>query len=100
MIDNKFSPDFPMIGKVLDMEKMNLESKLSHLRNNESWKCMNRKEVIKEHSSTWKSNGLNNLQYKEISREWLNEFSIKIVVDVLLNNHWTDSTCGENDKQY
>ena len=46
------------------MEDMNLENKLKFLRNHKIWKCMNKTEVLEEHSSSWKKNGLSSLKYE------------------------------------
>ena len=55
---------YPTTGKIFDMENMNLKSKLQFLRDNKVWKCMNKTEVLEEHSSSWKTNGLESLNYE------------------------------------
>ena len=45
------------------MEAMNLKQKLSFLKQHSTWKCMNKKEVLAEHDSSWRTNGLSNLTY-------------------------------------
>ena len=46
-----------------------IEEKLSFLKKQKDgardnkWKCMVKEELLKEHSKTWKSNGLSNLEY-------------------------------------
>ena len=45
-------------GTITDLEEMTLEEKLGFLRENKSWKCMVKWEVLKEHEETWKTNGL------------------------------------------
>lgn len=95
-------PIFPS-GKnatIVDMENMTLESKLNFLRVNKVWKCLNKNEVLEEHASTWKTNGLSDLKYNELSRVNLNDHCVKVRVDLLLNNHWTDSKSGINDTSY
>ena len=57
---------FPTSGKITDMEDMDLENKLKFLRNHKIWKCMNKTEVLEEHSSSWKKNGLSSLKYEGI----------------------------------
>lgn len=59
---------YPTIGKITDMENMNLKSKLQFLRENKVWKCMNKTEVLEEHASTWNANGLSSLKYQGASR--------------------------------
>ena len=81
------------------MENMELDTKLKVLRENRLWKCMNKNEVLAEHETTWQVNGLIDLNYKEIKRIILNDFTIKITVDLLLNNHWTDDRSGIDDSQ-
>jgi hypothetical protein len=55
---------FPTSGKITDMEDMNLKNKLDFLREHKVWKCMNKTEVLEEHSSSWMQNGLNSLKYE------------------------------------
>ena len=87
-------------GSFTDLEDMNLESKLQYLRSNKLLKCMNKIEVLAEHATTWRENGLSNLQYTEVSREALGEHATKITVDVMLNcGHWTDKRSGIQDPQ-
>jgi len=83
------------------MEDMNLDKKLAFLRTNKILKCMNKHEVLAEHDRTWRTNGLKNLHYKELSRVALDKQGkcLKITVDVELNNHWTDERCGIADTQ-
>ena len=97
----KFKPTAPTpgIGSFKDLEEMTLESKLSFLRGHKKWKCMNKTEVLGEHTDSWKSNGLNSLRFEEISRQVLLPHCIKITVDVMLNDHWTDLVCGVDDTQ-
>lgn len=49
------------------MENMNLKNKLQFLRDHKIWKCMNKTEVLEEHSSSWMRNGLSSLDYKGAS---------------------------------
>lgn len=94
------SPIAPNHGDIVDMENMQLDTKLLFLKSHSHWKCMNKNEVLKEHEETWKQNGISNLKFKELHRETMSEHCIKITVDVELNDHWTDSRCGEHDMQY
>jgi len=93
-------PTAPSTGKLTDMEDMSLADKLSYLKSNKVLKCMNKIEVLNEHETTWQTNGLNSLQYEELSRETLNPHASRVTVDVQKNNHWTDERCGIDDKQY
>ena len=54
---------------------------------------------IIEHEKTWFTNGLYDLKYKELNRVYLNDYSSKITIDILLNSHWTDERCGIDDTQ-
>ena len=81
------------------MENMNLKEKINHLKANRVWKCMNKNEVLEEHTVSWKANGLSNLVYKKISRSDINQYAVVINVDVMLNQHWTDLVCDENNSQ-
>lgn len=58
----------PTKGSIIDLENMNLEEKLEYLRENDL-KFMRKKEVLAEHSSTWYSNGLNNINYEVIEQK-------------------------------
>lgn len=82
------------------MESMSLEDKLTTLRSHSLWKCMNKTEVLQEHKDTWRSNGLSNLRYKELSRSSVGHERVSMVrVDVCLNGHWTDVACSLDDNQ-
>lgn len=91
----------PSSGSFTDMENMDLHSKLRYLRENKALKCMNKVELLEEHSSTWRRNGLNNLHYHELQRQLIpsGEGHVsRILVDVQLNDqHWTDEVCGIDD---
>ena len=77
-----------------------MQSKLDFLRVNRVLKCMNKREVITEHADTWTTNGLKTLAYQEISRRgYINDHAWRILVDVQLNSHWTDTACGIDDPQ-
>jgi hypothetical protein len=58
---------------------------------------MNKYEVLLEHNSTWKTNGLNTLDYVELSQTECGHKCIRIIVDVKLNNHWTDNYIDINN---
>ena len=89
----------PTEGSIIDLEEMTLNDKLNFLREHKVWKCMNKVEVLAEHESTWSQNGLCNLSYKELSSTILNDHSVMIKVDVLLNDHWSDYVCDLSNKQ-
>lgn len=95
----QFEPTFPTQGSITDLEEMSLSSKIAFLKQNKIWKCMNKQEVLEEHESSWRTNGLANLSFKLIDKSWLNKFTIKIVVDVSENGHWTDLVSGAADTQ-
>lgn len=86
----------PTHGSIEDMENMSLVDKLSFLKKHKDWKCMMKWELEADHASTWKTNGLANLDYVVCRRNEIAEKRCSIVtVDVKLNNHpMTDSKCG------
>ena len=55
-------------GRITDLEDMGLQEKLDFLRENEL-KFMQKKEALAEHEKTWKTNGLNSLDYETLSTE-------------------------------
>ena len=54
---------------------MNLPKKLQFLREHKVWKCMNKTEVLEEHSSSWKTNGLSSLHFTGKKGKGYSEFS-------------------------
>ena len=88
---------WPDKGSLRDLEEMNVEEKVQHLRENRDWKCMVKRELLSEHDRTWKMNGLGNLGYSVLQQEPLHESekATKITVDVGLNdNHWSNEHSG------
>jgi hypothetical protein len=81
------------------MEEMTLQTKLDFLKQNKIWKCMNKTELLGEHNSTWKTNGIIDLNYTEEKRININDNCIIFTVDVLINEHWTDLVCGIDNTQ-
>ena len=54
---------------------------------------------MKEHEATWKTNGLSDLTYSLLSKEYLDKDkkSTKITVDVKLNgSHWSNEKVDMN----
>jgi hypothetical protein len=96
----------PSTGSIYDMEEMDLKMKINFLKEHELLKCMNRNELLDEHESSWKSNGISQFktspQFKVIQREYIgNDFCVIYTVNLSLNGgHWSDAVCGENDLQY
>jgi hypothetical protein len=90
--------EWPAKGTLEDLEEMTLTQKLDFLRENKQWKCMVKWEALDEHVTTWKTNGLADLNYKVLKTETLDpkNKSSKITVDVKLNgnNHWANEKCG------
>jgi len=102
--------DSPRSGTIIDLEDMSLSEKLNMLRENKEWKCMVKWEALEEHESTWRTNGLADLNYSILKKEDLDEGksitggsilgdhrsrATKVTVDVKLNgNHWTNEKCG------
>lgn len=91
----------PSAGTIEDMEQMDLDEKLSYLRENKLLKCMNKNELLREHAETWKENGLSHLKYTELERTCIGMIAVRIKVDVELNGgHWSDERCGMEDNQF
>ena len=89
--------DKPDKGTLVDLEQMDLSEKLAFLRDHKSWKCMVKWEAADEHESTWKSNGLADLQYKLLETKPLNDHKTASIytVDVKLNgDHWANAKAG------
>ncbi|CAH0480202.1 unnamed protein product [Peronospora belbahrii] len=80
----------PTSGTVRDLEEMNLEEKLTVLRNSK-WKCTVKHELLKEHQRTWKKNGLKSLHYEYVHAKAINKHCTKITVKLGPNGHWSDS---------
>ena len=53
-------------GSIKDLEELTLQQKLDYLRENDL-KFMKKKEALSQHESTWRQNGLNNLNFRMIS---------------------------------
>ena len=89
--------DKPDKGTLVDLEQMDLSEKLAFLRDHKSWKCMVKWEAADEHESTWKTNGLADLQYKLLETNPLNDqkTASMYTVDVKLNgDHWANAKAG------
>ena len=86
------------------MEEMSLTEKTTFLKEQETIKCMNKKELLNEHESTWQENGISafrDSQHFTIEdSQYLNVFCVKYTVELAPNFHWSDKVCGEKDKQY
>ncbi len=70
-------------GSIRDLEDLTLEKKLDYLKENDL-KFMQKNEALAEHEATWKKNGLNTLNYKEMEIDSCGLKCEKITVD--LNN--------------
>ena len=53
-------------GSINDLEELTLDEKLEYLKKNDL-KFMLKNEALAKHESTWKRNGLNTLNYKEVN---------------------------------
>lgn len=86
------------------MEDMSLDQKLTFLKQQATIKCMNKIELLNEHEKTWQENGINAFRDSEQfivqNAQYLSDFCVKYTVELAPNFHWSDSKCGENDKQY
>jgi len=109
---------------IKDLEDMTIDQKMTHLKANSHWKCMNKWELLEEHTSSWSKNGLSNLNYQIIHQDdsfSLTQsssnsnssssnnnssthvsFSTKIQVNIRLNEpfHWTNLRCDINNVEY
>mmetsp|Transcript_17497 Transcript_17497/g.36907 ORF Transcript_17497/g.36907 Transcript_17497/m.36907 type:complete len:338 (+) Transcript_17497:226-1239(+) len=91
----------PDHGTIVDLEDMDLSTKLGFLKKNKEWKCMVKWEALEEHPTTWNRNGLADLKYgikmiKRMDKEDGGESKVtKLTTDVQLNaNHWANDKCG------
>jgi hypothetical protein len=94
--NGKMKVEHPTEGSYNDLENKNLKEKLDYLRNNKSLKCLNKQELLRKHRIPAKTNGISSLNYNELFRE-MKDHVIKVTVDVLENDHWTDNVCGINN---
>lgn len=93
--------DAPDKGTIVDLEDMDLTTKLGFLKENKEWKCMVKWEALEEHEKTWKANGLADLSYDIMKITRLDKDdggeskATKLTTDVKLNgNHWANEKCG------
>jgi hypothetical protein len=115
VVQCKLTPIHPSEGSFTDLEGMSLDTKLKFLKQNPTWKCMNKNEVLEESAigTNWRHNGLSTLAFKELSvsrPSTANSSSSGgsdsgrycdiVKVDVLENSHWTDLVCKVDDVQY
>jgi len=87
----------PDKGKLKDLENMNIKQKINFLRENKVWKCMVKWEALDEHDTTWKTNGLADLNYSILDQKSLssNNKATMITADVKLNgSHWLNAKSG------
>jgi hypothetical protein len=68
-------------GSIHDLEELTLQQKLDYLRENDL-KFMRKLEALERHEATWKRNGLNSLNYKELSTNSCGENCEKITVEL------------------
>ena len=68
-------------GSIRDLEELSLEQKLDYLRENDL-KFMQKNEALAKHESTWKNNGLNTLNYTNISISSCGTNCEKILVEL------------------
>jgi len=73
-------PNCPDNGYYFDLEKLNLETKLLFLRKHPNLKNFKKWESAAEHNKTWKTDGLNNLDYRVLSKIYLGQNICKITV--------------------
>lgn len=79
---------------------MDLEAKLGVLRQHRLWKCMNKTEVLDEHTETWTINGISSLtSVTVLDQISLDGHATMYTVQVGPNDHWTDLVSGLEDTQ-
>jgi hypothetical protein len=76
------------------MEDMDLPEKLSFLKQHKEWKNIKKWEVLDEHATTWRANGLADLKYSVTDTREMSRNCTVFTVDVQLNNHWSDDLSG------
>ena len=93
--------DAPKHGTIVDLEEMDLNTKLTFLKQNKQWKCMVKWEALEEHEKTWQINGLADLSYDimrimRMDKEDGGDSKVtKLTTNVKLNgNHWANTKCG------
>jgi hypothetical protein len=71
--------------EITDLEEMNLDEKLQLLRENQTWKNMKKNELKEDHSSTWKTNGIDSVEgeYVDFRDEKINDYTTKITVELV-----------------
>ena len=89
----------PSVGDIEDMEQMTIETKIALLRSHQEWKCQKKVELLSEHASTWKTNGLFNLgNVEDMIQKTTNleKYCVKVTVEIGLsgNDHWSNKEAG------
>ena len=79
-------------GSITDLEDLTLQAKLDYLKENDL-KFMLKNEALAKHNSTWLNNGLNTLNFKQISISSCGTNCEKILVE--LNNVGNDALTPE-----
>lgn len=101
-------------GTITDLEQMSLQEKLGFLKQHKKWKCFVKWEALNEHEKTWRTNGLQDLDYDVLQEQNLDDrrestttgdqrrHATKLTVDIKLNpnNHWGNAKAGINDTTY
>jgi hypothetical protein len=77
----KYGITVPTKGSYQDLENLTLEAKLHKLKADDL-KCPNKWEIKKEHKHTWKTNGLNSLEFTLIGRERLGDHAEKVTAEL------------------
>ena len=95
---------------IIDLEDMNIDQKIAVLRSNKAWKCNVKWEALEEHETSWRTNGLADLNYKILSTKDIDDDgnagknasrATKITVDVKLNgDHWTNDKSRIDDESF
>jgi len=87
--------DYPPKGTIRDLEEMDISQKINFLRSHKAWKCQVKWEALKEHDTTWETNGISDLVYSLISKTSIDVKATKATVDIKLNGaHWSNDKCA------
>lgn len=108
---------WPEEGSLVDLENMTLQEKLDILRaqntdsegSDNNWRCMVKTDVLKEHTTTWKTNGLSSMRGESIATKGFkvkrktllhpSGFASKITVELMPNGDRWDNTTSWKDLQ-
>jgi len=88
------------IFAIEDLERFSIEEKMNVLRTHTEWKCLVKRELLNESRETWRHNGINNNPYRVLETMPVNDYAERVTVELSLNNHWSDSSCGFDNRTW